>query len=645
MKRTKLLKTQPCEAPRISSEEDVICASQIVEADGEKALEISLFYKGKLRGRYFADEENHNAWIDGKWYTLRLKNVIRVCMDASPLKNDYYYCTPSTKWAAPEDKERAYDFLDTYDIEGYEQRLGGRKRQKAYERKLERIDQMMADVPCVPDDVETWMEKEVFPENILFFQKGEKRIRYSCTACGAVSWKKKAWKHGEKTVCPKCGRPVTANCRQPRSRTQIEPIVILQKYGSGWIERQFRAICRWRYGEKKEIQLNEEIRAIIPKGQHWGKVWYGIRYDADEFEQEFWDKNSANKRFLSSYLYPGNLGDVLKRGNLEHSGIDLLAYRHEKFNVNRYITSFNARPWIEYLAKAGLTKMAAEIVNTYGWWGDPDIINTSGKTLQAALQVDGNRINRMKQINGGLNVLEWLQYEEGTGVKISKESLEYLEKQKVSLDGCRAILQETKSVNRMVNYMKKQKMTPSKLYITWTDYLRMAKAEGYDTTDDIVRFPRDLKARHDELVELDNKRKDEKRLQGYREMDQQIKERLPEAARYFWEDEKYMIIPAGKCEELINEGRTLHHCVGRDDHYMKKMAEGTSWILFLRKKEDLETPYYTLEIDMQQDRILQYYSEFDRQPDKAIITKVLDKFRKGIRRQQNRIRTQVAAIA
>ena len=160
-----------------------------------------------------------------------------------------------------------------------------------------------------------------------------------------------------------------------------------------------------------------------------------------------------------------------------------------------------------------------------------------------------------------------------------------------------------------------------------------------------MRFPRDLKARHNELVELDNKRNDEKRLQEYIELDQQINERLPEAARYFWEDEKYMIIPAGKCEELISEGRTLHHCVGRDDHYMRKMAAGTSWILFLRRKEDLETPYYTLEIDMQQDRILQYYSEFDRQPDKPIITKVLDKFRKSIRRQQNRIRPQAAAIA
>ena len=483
MKRTKLLKTQPCEAPRISSEEDVICASQIVEADGEKALEISLFYKGKLRGRYFADEENHNAWIDGKWYTLRLKNVIRVCMDASPLKNDYYYCTPSTKWAAPEDKERAYDFLDTYGIEDYEVRLGARKRQKAFERKLERIDQMMADVPYVPEDAETWMENEIFPENILFFKKGEKRITYSCTACGATSWRKKAWKHGEKTVCPKCGRPVTANCRQ-QERTRKEPIVILQQYGSGWIERQFRAICRWSYGEKKEIRLNEEIRAIIPEGQHWGKVWYGTMYNADEFEQEFWDKNGLNKHFLSSYLYPGDLPETLKRGSMEHSGMDLLAARREKFNVNKYITTFHQRPYLEYLAKAGLTRLAAEIVNTYGWWGEPSTIFQCGDTMVDVLQIDGNRVNRMKQINGGLHALEWLQYEEDMGVKISQESLEYLEKKKVGLDGCRPILQEVKSVNRMVNYMKKQKGEISKLCITWADYLRMAKAEGYDTTDD-----------------------------------------------------------------------------------------------------------------------------------------------------------------
>lgn len=31
---------------------------------------------------------------------------------------------------------------------------------------------------------------------------------------------------------------------------------------------------------------------------------------------------------------------------------------------------------------------------------------------------------------------------------------------------------------------------------------------------------------------------------------------------------------------------------------MKKMAAGETWILFLRKKEDLEKAYYTVEINL-----------------------------------------------
>ena len=50
---------------------------------------------------------------------------------------------------------------------------------------------------------------------------------------------------------------------------------------------------------------------------------------------------------------------------------------------------------------------------------------------------------------------------------------------------------------------------------------------------------------------------------------------------------------------------------------------------------------------MKDDRVLQYYSEFDRQPDKEIINKVLDKFKRSIKRerQQARIQVPVAAIA
>ena len=635
MKRTKLLKCEPCQTPENRNEEDVTAVSQIVEADGEAAVEIDLFFEGKLRGRYFADKKNHNAWIDGKWYSCRLKNAARLCKDMEPLKSEYYYFTDGIKWASKEDKERAKDFLGTYSIDAYEESLSEKKRQKAVDRKIERIDRMMGEVPCVPDEAMEWLKQKVFPGDIMFLKKEEKRTTYSCTACGRSGWKKIGWKHGEKTVCQKCGQPVTANSRQ-QEKTRKATVIILQKYDQKWVERQFTATCRWSVG-RKEIKLYEQIRTIIPNGKCWGQVYYGTLQEADEFAQEFYDKNPLNKRFTSSYLYPGNLQEVLKCGNLEKSGMETLAKKGEKFNVNKYITTFHRRPYLEYLAKAGLTRLAAEIVDAYGWWGDPKTIRTQATNLQEALQLDGNRVSRMKQINGGLNSLKWLQYEQEHGIKISQESLQYLKNRKVDPDDCREILNGLKSVNRMVNYMKKQKIAPGKLTTTWRDYLRMARDEGYDTTDDIVRFPRDLKARHDQLVELGNQRKDEKRLKNYAELDRQIRERLPQAARYFWENEQYTIIPAGGCEELMTEGRTLHHCVGRDDYYMKKMAAGASWILFLRKKADLEKPYYTIEIDMNDDRIKQYYSEFDRKPDKTEIDRVLEKFKQSLKRTRIRV--------
>jgi hypothetical protein len=628
------------------AKDEVTAVSQILEVDGEKAVEISLFYEEKLKGRYFADAENHNVWVNGKWYTCRLKNAIRLCEGLEPLKNDYYYFLPSVKWTSGEDEERVEEFLGAWSIESYENDLNEKKYKKAIERKVERIAQQMADMPCVPDEVEAWVEQTIFPENILFFKKTGKRTTYSCTACGCSSWKKQGWKHGQKTICPKCGRPVTANSRQ-KKRVKTEPVVLLQPYGKNWVERQFKAVCKWESGTK-EIQLFEQLRAIIPNGKCWGKVWYGLSTEADELTQSFWDTNPGNKRFVLSYLYPGNLQEVLPCGRLEQSGMELLARSGKKVNVNKFITTFHQRPYLEYLIKAGLNRMAAEVVNVYGWWREPDkVICTTANNLRDALQLDGNRVSRMKQLDGGLCTLEWLQYEEEKEIKISQESLEYLTKMDIGPNECEEILVELRSVNRMVNYMRKQKIAPKQLTTTWQDYLRMAKEAGYDTTDDIVRLPKDLKARHDYLVELGNKEEDSERLKKYADLDQQIQKRLPDVKKYFWEDKKYMIIPAGACKELMTEGRKLHHCVGRDDHYMKKMAEGKSWILFLRKKEDLKQPYYTIEIDMADNEILQYYSEFDRKPDIKAVNRILNKFKRSVQQDQQkvRIRVQPAAIA
>lgn len=430
MRAAKFLKCEPCSTSGNTERGKITAVSQILEVNGEQAIEISLFHKGVLKGRYFANEDGYNAWINGTWRICKLNNAARVCMGKEPVKSYYCDLDDCIAWESIEDKQRALDFLDTWRIGVYEDEINEANRQKAMERKVDRINDMMAEIPCVPDKVEDWLDQKIFPGHILFIKKVGKRTTYSCTACGCSSWKKKGWKHGEKTSCPKCGQLVTANSRQ-QEKVRKAPVILLQQYGEKWVERQFKTICRWSAG-KKEIQMFEEIRAIIPKGKDWGKVWYGTRIEADEFEQDFWDRNQrANK----------------------------------------------------------------------------------------------------------------------------------------------------------------------------------------------------------------------KRLKGYTKLDQQIQERLPEVQKYFWEDKTHMIIPAGNCEELMTEGQTLHHCVGSSDQYMKKMAAGETWILFLRKKEDLEKAYYTVEINMKDDRIIQYYSAFDRQPDKETISEVLKRFKQSIKAKRVRITVPVTNIA
>lgn len=91
------------------------------------------------------------------------------------------------------------------------------------------------------------------------------------------------------------------------------------------------------------------------------------------------------------------------------------------------------------------------------------------------------------------------------------------------------------------------------------------------------------------------------------EMDKHLKEvaeRYPEIRhvyrglrnKYLYEDDKYIIRPARSAEEIVMEGRLLHHCVGGDT-YLNKHNTGKTYILMLRFKAEPDIPYITVEID------------------------------------------------
>lgn len=652
MKRKLLLQTTPCREPEDLAPDQVTAVSQVVEVKGKMILNIDLFTGAGLQARYFADREKreYGTWVRGEWSGAIIQNIACKCM-GKPTET-YWYGMGHVCWKEKEDERRAEDYLGKR-LTWWQEQIGSEKYRKKIERKEERIQQLMDQIPCVPDGVEQWLAETVFPEEYLFFRKGKKTYTYSCTACGAEGRKKNGWKHNQMTVCPKCRQPVQAKSRTQKIQEK-EFIYLLQRFGeqgvykmpgswipivgqTQWVERGFRAYCVWE-GGKKEISLHEEIRAVIDNGKTWGKVYYGQQYHADEFEQDWWDTNRLNKRFDTGHLYPGNLSEVLPAAGLDRTGLREMAEK-ERLKVNAFIVKAEKRKYMEYLIKSGMTKLAAEITGYYGIYSDPEEFS-NGARGAGSLRINGDRRSRLKRMNGGLTAWRWLEYEQKTGKKISQDTLEWLEKKGLTYSECDALLKELGSVNRMVNYMKKQTIAPSRIIEVWRDYLRMARDEGMDTSDDIIRFPRDLKRRHDELVERITQRRDAERKKAEekkcRELNRRIAEHLSQAEKYRYQTDGYQIIPAQKCEELNEEGRILHHCVGASGIYKENMAEGTAWILFLRREKAPEQPYYTLEIDMRTDQIKQAYSEYDRKPDWEQVNRILTKFKNYLKTVRQR---------
>ena len=159
--------------------------------------------------------------------------------------------------------------------------------------------------------------------------------------------------------------------------------------------------------------------------------------------------------------------------------------------------------------------------------------------------------------------------------------------------------------------------------------------QGYEMND-IQVFPKDIRRRHDEMVLEAEKTKLDKRKKEANERYSKIK------AKYHRLSDKYsaaagglIIRPAKDAAEIVTEGRILHHCVG-GDNYLSSHNDGRSFILFLRKISEKDTPYITVEI--RDDKIIQWYGAYDRKPDKQMIEAWLEKYIKELKKHEKMLK-------
>ena len=149
---------------------------------------------------------------------------------------------------------------------------------------------------------------------------------------------------------------------------------------------------------------------------------------------------------------------------------------------------------------------------------------------------------------------------------------------------------------------------------------------------------------------MDEMRVLEKNLKENEARDREVNEMFPMIAENFKENNKWFafatkdlqIVTPKRASDITREGRLQHHCVGANNRYMDNMNKGKYFILFLRKKESLNEPYYTLEVT-REGKVLQWYGAYDRKPDKETIEKVLERFTKKIQRKEKKLQAEAEA--
>lgn len=307
--------------------------------------------------------------------------------------------------------------------------------------------------------------------------------------------------------------------------------------------------------------------------------------------------------------------------------------RVSEFNPADYFRRYIQTPQLEMLVKMGLTEVVKKLIRCeYGI-----VNNESAKRLDQFLGIRKEHIRLLIRKHGDIPTLETLQLEKRMNAAWTEEEIEQLTETQLGR-GQLEIALNYMSLRQLLNRVQKYSGCVygtglscavnmlRNTATTYVDYLTMRQALGYDMTNTVYLQPRNLGEAHTAMIAEQNQKEVDKRMTEVAIRFQNIRINYRKLRRrYFWEDEAFLIRPARSAEEIVTEGRLLHHCVG-GDNYLRKHNEGESYILFLRQQEAPEIPYITVEIDAKQHRIRQWYGAHDRKPDEQRMQKWLNDY-------------------
>lgn len=523
-----------------------------------------------------------------------------------------YYFTGKCAFYSAQDEQRVCGFFRDYDHGGIaalaraQQAILDKRSQERQCRREKHIIDHMSSIRALPRGWQAWVRRSIMPAYFFYdYQKGAKSVTGICSACGK-DITLIGVKHNAKAVCPHCKRELTMKSKghmgriwdrdtvQFIQRTGPDELVVrilklYHTYDRDTAKREFRENARIfiRHGRDGTVQseyyyysygggtLTDWKRGVRPVFSH-----YQYSFEAD----------------VCGHVYCGNLPRAMAGTSWEYCPVAAY-YGHFRgpMELAPFLQAHVEHPRLEHLVKVGFFNLASDLA--YGRLRGGALDEAQDRTHRL-LGVAAEDVPFLRELD--VNAGDLLTFRECADAKDRQKFFLWRREHGVERDVAQCL--EHMTPHKFMKYAEQQYPVLLKqktqyggqryrdlqaVVTEYRDYLDMCTKLGYDLGNSFVLYPKNMQQAHDRAARRVKAKADAKLRQDFKAAIRAICGHLD-----FEMDGMRLLLPSTP-EELAAEGNALHHCVGG---YADRVARKECVILFLRQCEDIDKPFYTVEV-------------------------------------------------
>lgn len=471
-------------------------------------------------------------------------------------------------------------------------------QEEVRKEKIQRGEIMDEDVSLCPEELPEglidYIRNTVLPQDdVLIYKKGN--IRGTCYLCRSkVRARHQRFRQSEYVTCPNCGKRVYALLEgSDRFRVDyVEDIVTIQKGtdGATIFARQWH-LLRDQTAQWEDITAQlEEVARYAVRGNHaakWQREFKENNYmNTTRYMVKDWQRVRSVHALYDGgcYMYmPENWQKMFEGTSLQYCDLEDYAKNTKKHRQDRYtvrlMMDWARYPVVEKFWKAGYTGLVHEKLRGF-FARHRYAINWNKKTIAEAIKFPKRLLklfppeewtmDRMQKTADIWKLVADGKIREGEFPLLMETRLNYKEFQ---------VAFGHASVRKVLRYAGEHTV------YTYRDYLNDCIRLNWNLDDPEVLFPKDLAAAHQRSIE-------QVKYEATKEAEKEFQTTRSKGLWQEWAQGDLLIRWPVNGAEIIAEGQTLHHCVGG---YVQRAAKGTTTILFIRRREEPDAPFFTLE--------------------------------------------------